>query len=530
MHQELVFRLRQPLLLLLQLGDVGADRDRAAILGAPPVDLEPAAVREPRLVGTRADAAALRPDRLAVHVGLGADRHHLVMADAGVERLGRQLVQLLVFRIAENEAVRGVPEHEGFRDRLDRVAQMRVGRGGALGHAALLGDVDGDADEVLRAGAAVDHQFGAGLEPEPRAIGAAHAELLVEMGGLAAADRIGQRIEIGVLGIDEAGDLAERHVVAGAIVAEHRIHRVGPVDPAAREVPVPKAAMASVQRGVDALAHAVAVVVGGAGASRLHQEGERDRAEHDRGGGEQSRQCAAALLPATEQTGGGLDHGDLAERSGKVADRDECILMARQGDSHHPGLVAEGGQQLGLPQHVDQRLSRHRFGRGLAGDDVAFGGGDMGDAAMGGQASRRKRGKNSRGGDLRPRSSVEFQRDQRGEDFKVPDGVVEDVIAHAARLDESSGAEDDQEECDQRRDDFTEDRFEVLESSVKRMRQRSCDTQNRRCAHRSAARVRTRHARPPSENLYRQQDRETCRIPSNHFQLNLRESVCPALS
>jgi hypothetical protein len=62
------------------------------------------------------------------------------------------------------------------------------------------------------------------------------------------------------------------------------------------------------------------------------------------------------------------------------------------------------------------------------------------------------------------------------------------------------------------------------------MRQRSCDTQNRRCAHRSAARVRTRHARPPSENLYRQQDRETCRIPSNHFQLNLRESVCPALS
>jgi hypothetical protein len=32
------------------------------------------------------------------------------------------------------------------------------------------------------------------------------------------------------------------------------------------------------------------------------------------------------------------------------------------------------------------------------------------------------------------------------------------------------------------------------------MSQRSRDTQNRRCAHRSAARVRTRHARPPSEN------------------------------
>ncbi len=475
-HHELVLRLRQPLLLLLQLGDVGADRDRAAILGAPTVDLEPAAVREPRLVGARADAAALRPDRLAVHVGLGADRHDLVMGHAGVERLGRQLVKLLVFCIAENEAVRGVPEHEGFRDRLDRVAQMGVGRGGALGHAALLGDVDRDADEVLRAGAPVDHQFGAGLEPEPSAIGAAHAELLVEMIGLAAADRIGQRVEIGVLGVDEAGDLAEGHVVAGAVVAEHSIHRVGPVDPAAREVPVPQAAMAPVQRGVDALAHAVAVVVGGAGAPRLHQEGERDRAEDDRGGGEQARQRAAALLPDPEQAGGRLDHGDLAEWSGEVADHGERILMAGQGDPHHPGLVAEGGQQLGLPQHVDQRPPLSGGEGGLAGDDVAIGGGDVDAAAMGGEASRRERGKNSRRGDLRPRSIVELQRDQRGKDFEVPDGIVEDIVAHAAGLDESTRAEDDQEQCDERRDDLAEGRFEVFESAVERMRQRSCDT------------------------------------------------------
>ena len=51
-------------------------------------------------------------------------------------------------RVAEHQAVFRVPQHEGFRDGLDRVAQPQVGLHGFLGEALLLGDVDGDADQV----------------------------------------------------------------------------------------------------------------------------------------------------------------------------------------------------------------------------------------------------------------------------------------------------------------------------------------------------------------------------------------------
>ena len=133
-------------------------------------------------------------------------------------------MQLLVLGVAEHELLIGVPEHEGFRDRLDRVAQAGVGRGGTGGHAALLGDVDDDADEMLRMGPAIGHQLGTRLEPDPFARGVADAEFLVEMVGLAAADRIGQGVEVGILRVDEGVDLAEGHELAGAVIAEHGVH------------------------------------------------------------------------------------------------------------------------------------------------------------------------------------------------------------------------------------------------------------------------------------------------------------------
>ncbi len=410
MHHELVLRLRQPLLLLLQLGDVGADRDRTAVLGAPPVDLEPASVRESRLIGGRADCAPRGADRLAVDIGLRAQRHDLVMRDAATQRLGRKLVQLLVFGVAKDEAVGRIPQHEGLRDRLDRVAQMSIRRRGALGHAALLGDIDRDADEMLRAGAPVDHQLGAGLEPDPCAVDVADAEFLVEMVGLAPADRVGERIEVGVVGIDEAGHLAEGHVVAGAVVAEHRIHGVRPVDSAARQIPVPEAAMAAVQGRVDALADAVAIVVGGAGAPRLDEKGERDRAEHDACGREQADQRAAPLLPAAEQAGRRLDDRDLAERGCEGTHRRQRLIVARQRYPHHAGFLAKGRQQLRRSQQIGQRLPRGRAERGFAGDDVAGRGGDMDGTAVGGKTPRRQSGKHDGRTDLGQRSIVEFKR------------------------------------------------------------------------------------------------------------------------
>ena len=113
----------------------------------------------------------------------------------------RHAVELLVLRVAHDEAVVGVPQDEGLGDGLDRVAEADVGGLGALDQTHLLGDVDGDADEVRLAGVAVD-QLGAGAEPDPAAVGVAHAEHAVDRGFALVVERLGERHEVAVVGVD----------------------------------------------------------------------------------------------------------------------------------------------------------------------------------------------------------------------------------------------------------------------------------------------------------------------------------------
>ena len=63
-------------------------------------------------------------------------------------------------------------------------------------------------------------------------------------------------------------------------------------------------------------------------------------------------------------------------------------------------------------------------------------------------------------------------------------------------LDHGAGAEDHQEDRDERGKHGAESRLEGFKPLVERMSQRSRDSQNHACAHRCAARVGTRHARP----------------------------------
>ena len=139
----------QLLLVLLDAGDVGADRNIAAILGAALADVQPVAVIELRLEGARARRLAWRSR--AAGCGLPAcgrlrSRSHR-RCRASTARI-RQLVQALEVRVAEHQAVFRVPQHERFRDGLDRVAQPQIGFDSSLGEALLLGDVDGDADQM----------------------------------------------------------------------------------------------------------------------------------------------------------------------------------------------------------------------------------------------------------------------------------------------------------------------------------------------------------------------------------------------
>ena len=61
----------------LQRGDVGADGDIAAVLGAPLIDLQPAPVAEARLIGARAGLRPFAKRRLGLNERRRAFRHDL---------------------------------------------------------------------------------------------------------------------------------------------------------------------------------------------------------------------------------------------------------------------------------------------------------------------------------------------------------------------------------------------------------------------------------------------------------------------
>ena len=167
--------------LQLERGDVGADRDIAAVLGAALADLQPVAVVELRLEGARAGHGRVRR---AVSLGadhvLAAGGDHVLVGRAGGDGVVGQVVQILEVGIAQHQPVVGVPQHEGLRDGLDGVAQAHIGGGGLLDQGLLLGDVDRDADQMQAGLAGLAHQLAARAQPDPFAAGMAHAEVVVD--------------------------------------------------------------------------------------------------------------------------------------------------------------------------------------------------------------------------------------------------------------------------------------------------------------------------------------------------------------
>ncbi len=75
------------------------------------------------------------------------------------------------FRVAQDEAIALIPQHERLGDRLHRVAQAHVGGGVGLLQGALLADVDRDADEMASAVEPVGDDLGAGPQPDIGAVG-----------------------------------------------------------------------------------------------------------------------------------------------------------------------------------------------------------------------------------------------------------------------------------------------------------------------------------------------------------------------
>ncbi len=123
-------------LALLQLGDVDAQADDAAVLGQPLLDQDAAAVAQGLLVALAGlikpfeplrDPLFLAADRFGIIAALDADADGILQPRARLEQVGAAAVDLGVFLVPENVASLGVEEHDALRQDVDRLAQPLVG-------------------------------------------------------------------------------------------------------------------------------------------------------------------------------------------------------------------------------------------------------------------------------------------------------------------------------------------------------------------------------------------------------------------
>ena len=148
-------------------------------------------------------------------------------------------MQFLEIGIAEDQSIIGIPEHEGFRNGLDSVAQTHVGGGRLFHQVLLLGDVDGDADQMRAGLARLAHQLAARTQPHPMAVRMAHAEGLVDGGGAGIGKLGGELVKLDVVGMHQRADVAEGQQVVLGLESDDVEHRLRPENAAARQVPVP---------------------------------------------------------------------------------------------------------------------------------------------------------------------------------------------------------------------------------------------------------------------------------------------------
>ena len=225
-----------------------------------------------------------------------------------------RLMQLLKIRIAQHQAIVGIPQYEGFRDGLDGVAQPHVGGDSFLDQVLLLGDVDGDADQMQARLAGLAHQLAARAQPYPVAVGVAHAEGVIDCGRSRIGEFGRELVEPHVVRMHQRIDIAERQQIVLGLEPEDFEHRLRPEDAAAGEVPIPQPAAATVERGIDAAADRFIDQVRFPRPCRLPMEGEAEDEHDEAGGGRQGDGQGGERAPRSKCRLPRLHHRELAKR------------------------------------------------------------------------------------------------------------------------------------------------------------------------------------------------------------------------
>ena len=226
-------------------------------------------------------------------------------------------------------------------------------------------------------------------QPHPVAGRVTHAEGAVDRLGPAFGDLDRELVERDVVGMHERVELAEVEQLVAWLLSEDGEHRMRPEDPAAREVPVPQAAAAAVERGVDAPAHHLVDEVGFARPRRLPVEGEAEDED------DEARWWRTASPPvrcpsATTEMACGFASmtATWPSRRMQIAHRHDRPVPSEQRRLERAGGGAECRQGLIGAEHVEERMS-DRVVRRLGDDDDAVRVGDEDGAAAAASALER---------------------------------------------------------------------------------------------------------------------------------------------
>ena len=210
----------QLLLVLLDAGDVGADRDVAAVLGAALADMQPAAVVELRLEGARArrlarrsraagcgPPACCRPRSRSHRRCRGSRRSPAACAGAG------------------NASCRAPggrsASHSTKASGMVSIASRSRRSASTVFSARLFCSVMSTAMPIRcrPASAGAVAELAAHPQPDPVAVGVLHAEGLVDVVDLAGDQLVGDREQVDVVGFHQRVDFAEGQEVAAGVEA-----------------------------------------------------------------------------------------------------------------------------------------------------------------------------------------------------------------------------------------------------------------------------------------------------------------------
>ena len=123
---------------------------------------------------------------------------------------------------------------KGLGDGVDRLAQAHVGGGGLFRERLLVGNVDGDADEMRARLARVLDEFGSGAQPDPLAGGVLDPKLVIDGFRLRGEHHRRDMREIAVAGMQHGVEFVDRKTATLRFAPKYFMHRVGPIrfDPA----------------------------------------------------------------------------------------------------------------------------------------------------------------------------------------------------------------------------------------------------------------------------------------------------------